>query len=63
MQQLSITGMRNCTVHNDVDRETEFLKHLVSDVVLKLQRYNPSGLEHRFSVGVIRLVTGIMEER
>ena len=63
VQQLSIAGMRNCTVHNDVDCETEFLKHPASGVVLKLQRYNPSRLEHRFNVGVIRLVTGIREER
>ena len=35
VQQLSITGMRNCTVHNDVDRETKFLKHPASGVVLK----------------------------
>ena len=55
--------MRNCTVHNDVDLETAFLKHLASDVVLKLQRYNPSRLEYRFSVGMIRLMTGIREER
>ena len=61
VQQLSITGMRKCTVHND--RETKFLKHPASGVVLKLQRYNPSRLEHRFSVGVIGLVTGIREER
>ena len=63
VQQLSIIGMKNCTVHNGDDRETEFLKHPASGIVLKLQRYNPSRLEHRFSVGVIRLVTGIREER
>ena len=63
VQQLSITRMRNCTVHNDVDRETKFLKHPASGIVLKLQRYNPSKPEHHFSVGVIRLVTGIREER
>ena len=63
VQLLSITGMKNCTIHNDVAHENEFLKHPASGVVLKLQRYNPSRLEHHFSVGVIRLVTGIRDER
>ena len=41
VQQLSITGMGNWTVHNNVDHETKFLTHPASGVVLKLQRYNP----------------------
>ena len=38
VQQLSITRIRDY-IHNDNDCETEFL---VSGIVLKLQRYNPS---------------------
>ena len=38
VQQLSITGILEGIVHNDVDCETDFFKHPASGVVLKFKR-------------------------